>query len=138
MCCSEVSSSELCSEKLWGMWTTPARRAPFGWCMAAIFVRKRWCRESFIFRRGRSSCLGGLIPAVLLYSHEYSTDRCKQLVSHLKGLSSWHVPRFRFKPFKTYFLHFNSILFCKIYDLIVELKHLWRFCNLIIYKSFSF
>lgn len=53
---------------------TPAQRAPYGWCMGAIFVQKRWSRASqvfFSFFRGNSSCLAALIQAGWLYLHTY-------------------------------------------------------------------
>lgn len=53
------------------MWMTPAQRAPYGWCMGAIFVQKRWSRASLFFR-GNSSCLAALIQAGWLYLHRYS------------------------------------------------------------------
>lgn len=39
---------------------TPAKRAPYGWCMGAIFVQKRWSRASLFF-------LEGIPPAWLLW-----------------------------------------------------------------------
>lgn len=40
---------------------TPAKRAPYGWCMGAIFVQKRWSRASLFF------FLEGIPPAWLLW-----------------------------------------------------------------------
>lgn len=51
---------------------TPAKRAPYGWCMGAIFVQKRWSRASPFFFGGNSSCLAALIQAGWLYLHTYS------------------------------------------------------------------
>lgn len=66
------------------MWMTAAHRAPYGWCMGAIFVQKRWSRAS-LFLRGNSSCLAALIQADGLYLNTYSKKEA--CVNNRKGSS---------------------------------------------------
>lgn len=139
MCCREVSNSELRTEKLWGMWMTPARRAPFGWCMAAIFVQKRWCRASFILGEGDPLALevwNRLCCCTHMSTVKTEVNSLWVILKHLIGCMT-HDTSIDLNPFEAHFLHLNLILLFKIKVLVLNLTtnilriKLWRCVNIL-------